>query len=182
MSSNSSVAISQATPSIKPLGNSTSGKQPVAAKSRVNTTTTILKKNSPNTSKPPLQPSSSKFSAISPKTPTDTCIIPTAKIASITPSSRRASVTSPAAVVMTQSKPSIAPLKPVADHQATDVKPINPALKPSTVVPQLSTSKVWVLPPRPKPGRKPSTDTPPTVSLFYLMLTKKKKIKTPFIL
>lgn len=27
---------------------------------------------------------------------------------------------------------------------------------------QLSTSKVWVLPPRPKPGRKPSTDTPPT--------------------
>lgn len=26
----------------------------------------------------------------------------------------------------------------------------------------LSTSKVWVLPPRPKPGRKPSTDTPPT--------------------
>lgn len=29
-------------------------------------------------------------------------------------------------------------------------------------VPQLSTSKVWVLPPRPKPGRKPSTDTPTT--------------------
>ena len=29
-------------------------------------------------------------------------------------------------------------------------------------VSQLSTSKVWVLPPRPKPGRKPSTDTPPT--------------------
>lgn len=27
---------------------------------------------------------------------------------------------------------------------------------------QLSTSKVWVLPPRPKPGRKPATDTPPT--------------------
>lgn len=42
-----------------------------------------------------------------------------------------------------------------------------PPVKPSfplqdSQVTQLSTSKVWVLPPRPKPGRKPSTDTPPT--------------------
>lgn len=40
---------------------------------------------------------------------------------------------------------------------------ISPAANsPATGAPQLSTSKVWVLPPRPKPGRKPSTDTPPT--------------------
>lgn len=43
-----------------------------------------------------------------------------------------------------------------------------PAIKPFGLqdapvsISQLSTSKVWVLPPRPKPGRKPSTDTPPT--------------------
>lgn len=44
---------------------------------------------------------------------------------------------------------------------------VPPTDKPSfplqdSQVTQLSTSKVWVLPPRPKPGRKPSTDTPPT--------------------
>ena len=31
---------------------------------------------------------------------------------------------------------------------------------PSTQVSQIQTSKEWVLPPRPKPGRKPSVDTP----------------------
>lgn len=34
---------------------------------------------------------------------------------------------------------------------------------PATETPKLSmTSKEWVIPPRPKPGRKPATDTPPT--------------------
>lgn len=41
------------------------------------------------------------------------------------------------------------------------------AIKDSGTGPQLSTSKVWVLPPRPKPGRKPSTDTPATVCHSY---------------
>lgn len=33
-------------------------------------------------------------------------------------------------------------------------------------LPQLTASRVWVLPPRPKPGRKPSNDTPATVSIY----------------
>lgn len=70
--------------------------------------------------------------------------------------------------------------KPAAKKLAVAPKPIaisKPALSPSEQplrssppqyatnqppVQKLSTSKVWVLPPRPKPGRKPSTDTPPT--------------------
>lgn len=51
-----------------------------------------------------------------------------------------------------KSKPSPAPVM---------TAPRNPT-PPVAGAPQLSTSKVWVLPPRPKPGRKPSTDTPPT--------------------
>lgn len=43
-------------------------------------------------------------------------------------------------------------------------KPIaaSPAPSTSSETTELSTSKVWVLPPRPKPGRKPSVDAPPT--------------------
>jgi len=37
---------------------------------------------------------------------------------------------------------------------------IAPAMGMAT--PSLMTSKEWVIPPRPKPGRKPATDTPPT--------------------
>lgn len=35
-------------------------------------------------------------------------------------------------------------------------------LSPSPSAPLSMTSKEWVIPPRPKPGRKPATDTPPT--------------------
>lgn len=35
------------------------------------------------------------------------------------------------------------------------------AAKPAGTIPKLSASKVYVLPPRPKPGRKPSADVPP---------------------
>jgi hypothetical protein len=46
----------------------------------------------------------------------------------------------------------------------TKQKPIaaSPAPTTSSEKTELSTSKVWVLPPRPKPGRKPSVDAPPT--------------------
>ncbi|KAK1141955.1 hypothetical protein N8T08_008278 [Aspergillus melleus] len=57
---------------------------------------------------------------------------------------------------MTTPAPSIAPLAP-----ALAAKPaISPSPGPGT--PGSITSKEWVIPPRPKPGRKPATDTPPT--------------------
>ncbi|KAK7966215.1 uncharacterized protein PG986_000492 [Apiospora aurea] len=54
-------------------------------------------------------------------------------------------------------------IKPVANGPG----PYSPAGTPSaTILPQMPktsiTSKEWVIPPRPKPGRKPATDTPPT--------------------
>src|SRR5262249_53465363 len=45
------------------------------------------------------------------------------------------------------------------------MKPLPPstATSPSAGSPPMSlTSKEWIVPPRPKPGRKPATDTPPT--------------------
>lgn len=56
---------------------------------------------------------------------------------------------------MTSTRPlSVAP-KPFMAKDANGLQDISPQHT-------LSTSKVWVLPPRPKPGRKPSTDTPST--------------------
>ncbi|KMP03730.1 bZIP transcription factor HapX [Coccidioides immitis H538.4] len=45
---------------------------------------------------------------------------------------------------------------------ALSVKPIAAAGSPSPLVQRSVTSKEWIIPPRPKPGRKPATDTPPT--------------------
>lgn len=58
-------------------------------------------------------------------------------------------------------------LKPILTRQPSlCAKPANtpPATSPApSQQPPLSlTSKEWVIPPRPKPGRKPATDTPPT--------------------
>lgn len=39
---------------------------------------------------------------------------------------------------------------------------VAPASSPGPGTPGSVTSKEWVIPPRPKPGRKPATDTPPT--------------------
>jgi anti-sigma28 factor (negative regulator of flagellin synthesis) len=47
-------------------------------------------------------------------------------------------------------------MKPVSESAAAT--PPTPAMS----VPLSLTSKEWVIPPRPKPGRKPATDTPPT--------------------
>ncbi|KAH1346966.1 hypothetical protein KXW98_001796 [Aspergillus fumigatus] len=58
------------------------------------------------------------------------------------------------------STPSIAPA-PAPLVPALAAKPaISPSPGPGT--PGSITSKEWVIPPRPKPGRKPATDTPPT--------------------
>ncbi|KAJ5223775.1 hypothetical protein N7468_008317 [Penicillium chermesinum] len=54
--------------------------------------------------------------------------------------------------------PSIAPIAPIAPLAARPS--VAPSPGPST--PGSVTSKEWVIPPRPKPGRKPATDTPPT--------------------
>lgn len=53
--------------------------------------------------------------------------------------------------------PSIAPLAP-----ALAAKPSIAPTSPVPATPGSITSKEWVIPPRPKPGRKPATDTPPT--------------------
>lgn len=42
-------------------------------------------------------------------------------------------------------------------HPAIAIKP-----EPGVQTPTIVTRKEWVVPPRPKPGRKPATDTPPT--------------------
>lgn len=79
------------------------------------------------------------------------------------------------------SPPPVAKRSPPALSPGALLQAAPPALSPKSVAPTpgtvtskpnyplqdaqvatLSTSKVWVLPPRPKPGRKPSTDTPPT--------------------
>lgn len=57
--------------------------------------------------------------------------------------------------------PSIAPASAAPLAPALAAKPaISPSPGPGT--PGSITSKEWVIPPRPKPGRKPATDTPPT--------------------
>ncbi|PKY03935.1 hypothetical protein P168DRAFT_297778 [Aspergillus campestris IBT 28561] len=52
--------------------------------------------------------------------------------------------------------PAVAPLVPAIAAKPT----VSPSPGPGT--PGSITSREWVIPPRPKPGRKPATDTPPT--------------------
>ena len=55
------------------------------------------------------------------------------------------------------------PLAPALPRQPTlSMKPMPPAGSPAPHTQTSVTSKEWVIPPRPKPGRKPATDTPPT--------------------
>src|SRR5437762_11605250 len=57
------------------------------------------------------------------------------------------------------SSPSLAPALPsIKPQQATR----RAAISPVNGAPGILTHKKWVIPPRPKPGRKPATDTPPT--------------------
>lgn len=59
-------------------------------------------------------------------------------------------------------------IKPIMSRQPSlCMKPAQtpPAASPAATSPSASlslTSKEWIIPPRPKPGRKPATDTPPT--------------------
>ncbi|MCJ1294607.1 hypothetical protein MMC34_006165 [Xylographa carneopallida] len=50
-------------------------------------------------------------------------------------------------------------LAPLAPSFANDLPPLQ---SHASGAPSLLTHKEWVVPPRPKPGRKPATDTPPT--------------------
>ncbi|KAL7625913.1 hypothetical protein AAE478_005137 [Parahypoxylon ruwenzoriense] len=77
-------------------------------------------------------------------------------ITPISAASSPASATSPISGVST----------PTSNHQLA-IKPAAAALQTTTmstvaVAKGSITSKEWVIPPRPKPGRKPATDTPPT--------------------
>ncbi|KAL1860199.1 hypothetical protein Plec18170_002149 [Paecilomyces lecythidis] len=61
------------------------------------------------------------------------------------------------------SPPALAPV--IAARPALSIKPAisaAPATSPAPGTPGSITTKEWVIPPRPKPGRKPATDTPPT--------------------
>ncbi|KAM5344799.1 hypothetical protein ACJ41O_010661 [Fusarium nematophilum] len=68
-------------------------------------------------------------------------------------------------------KPSAKPPPPAQPQPRTALPSINKMAMSSVISPNLAppeapkmsmTSKEWVIPPRPKPGRKPATDTPPT--------------------
>jgi hypothetical protein len=63
------------------------------------------------------------------------------------------------------SPPSLAPAsaQPTLAIKATNVPNMVTVASVAVVkTPSIMTSKEWVIPPRPKPGRKPATDTPPT--------------------
>ncbi|OAX84430.1 hypothetical protein ACJ72_01208 [Emergomyces africanus] len=68
--------------------------------------------------------------------------------------------------VSTPSSSSVAtsPAPPPLAPAAPSMKPLAPSGTPAPVPlrPMSITTKEWVIPPRPKPGRKPATDTPPT--------------------
>lgn len=82
-----------------------------------------------------------------------------------------ASVSTPGSAA---SPPALAPapgpaLQPAAPQrqQSICIKPLVPVVAagspaPGAMTPTSITTKEWVIPPRPKPGRKPATDTPPT--------------------
>ncbi|KAF4990366.1 hypothetical protein FGRMN_8501 [Fusarium graminum] len=68
-------------------------------------------------------------------------------------------------------KPSAKPPPPTQPQQRTALPSVNKMAMSSVISPSPTppeppkmsmTSKEWVIPPRPKPGRKPATDTPPT--------------------
>ena len=64
---------------------------------------------------------------------------------------------------MASTASSPAPLAPAgARPEVLPVKPIAPAGSPAPQAQGSVTSREWVIPPRPKPGRKPANDTPPT--------------------
>src|ERR1700712_4545621 len=57
----------------------------------------------------------------------------------------------------------IAPAPPTLAMKSINVSNMTSlALASGATTPGLVTTKEWVIPPRPKPGRKPATDTPPT--------------------
>ncbi|KUL84976.1 hypothetical protein ZTR_07891 [Talaromyces verruculosus] len=56
--------------------------------------------------------------------------------------------------------PATAALAPAM--QPKPMSPLDTSMSPSPGFTGSLTSKEWVIPPRPKPGRKPATDTPPT--------------------
>ncbi|PGH27197.1 hypothetical protein AJ80_01154 [Polytolypa hystricis UAMH7299] len=74
-------------------------------------------------------------------------------------------MTTPSAVSTPSSTSSPSPITPAMPSRlpSLSVKPIAAAAPtPMPVKPSSVTSKEWIIPPRPKPGRKPATDTPPT--------------------
>ncbi|KAL1836213.1 hypothetical protein VTJ49DRAFT_5420 [Mycothermus thermophilus] len=72
-----------------------------------------------------------------------------------------ASASSPAAVSTPTSSSSGAP--PIAIRPSAGPSAARNTMSPAPQTGSLSmTTKEWVIPPRPKPGRKPATDTPPT--------------------
>ncbi|KAI1078652.1 hypothetical protein F5B20DRAFT_199570 [Whalleya microplaca] len=90
--------------------------------------------------------SSSNLSITTKALPTKLAISP------ISGTSSPASATSPISNVST----------PTSAHPQIAIKPAAGSMAALAVAKSSITSKEWVVPPRPKPGRKPATDTPPT--------------------
>ncbi|KAG4438891.1 hypothetical protein IFR05_005626 [Cadophora sp. M221] len=61
------------------------------------------------------------------------------------------------------SPPALAPAPPslaIQNYNSANMNALSPGA--GTGTPTMVTRKEWIIPPRPKPGRKPATDTPPT--------------------
>lgn len=72
-----------------------------------------------------------------------------------------AAAASTTAATATATPPTLAPA--IASRQpSVSIQPSPTAASPGPITPGSVTTKEWVIPPRPKPGRKPAIDTPPT--------------------
>ncbi|KAK2756441.1 hypothetical protein FQN54_005334 [Arachnomyces sp. PD_36] len=72
-----------------------------------------------------------------------------------------AAATVSSAATTAAAPPALAPA--LASRQpSVSIPPTPSAASPSPLTPNSVTTKEWVIPPRPKPGRKPAVDTPPT--------------------
>ncbi|KAJ2890556.1 hypothetical protein MKZ38_001703 [Zalerion maritima] len=144
------MAPSLATQAPSPLSPSSDTTTPQLRTAVVGPRTSSL--SSPTGTGTPSGPATFKISAATapPPQPSNTPLSPSSTLVALPPK-----VSLRPAVASSQSPPA-------ATHPL-DKMAMSSVISPHTETPKLSmTTKEWVIPPRPKPGRKPATDTPPT--------------------
>ncbi|KAK5993841.1 bZIP transcription factor hapX [Cladobotryum mycophilum] len=136
--------------------------EPEAGKTSTTTTTTITtttheikQQRASSKTKPPTSPAVNSLVAVA----------AAAQRVSLPPKAKAgAAASQPAAVAVAVAPPQ--PALPRISLPPIDKMAMSTVISPNPMPeqqPKLSmTSKEWVIPPRPKPGRKPATDTPPT--------------------